>query len=111
VVDGEDLVGIVTSSDVLRALVRLVGVHEPGSRFEVALPSRSGSLAEVTGIIRDEGVDIVSVLASSEHEDEAGERVAVLRVATINPKGVVESLNAAGFPVLWPPAEPEQGTA
>jgi acetoin utilization protein AcuB len=111
VIDGEDLVGIVTSSDVLRALVRLVGVHEPGSRLEVALPSRSGSLAEVTGIIRDEGVDIVSVLASSEHEDEAGERVAVLRVATINPKGVVENLNAAGYPVLWPPPEPEQGPA
>jgi acetoin utilization protein AcuB len=111
VIDGEDLVGIVTSSDVLRALVRLVGVHEPGSRLEVALPSRSGSLAEVTGIIRDEGVDIVSVLASSEHEDQAGERVAVLRVATINPKGVVEGLNAAGYPVLWPPAEPEQEPA
>ncbi len=111
VVDEEDLVGIVTSSDVLRALVRLVGAHKPGSRLEVALPSRSGSLAEVTGIIRDEGVDVVSVLASSEHEDEAGERVAVLRVATINPKGVVENLNAAGYPVLWPPPEPEQGPA
>jgi acetoin utilization protein AcuB len=111
VIDGEDLVGIVTSSDVLRALVRLVGVHEPGSRLEVALPSRSGSLAEVTGIIRDEGVDIVSVLASSKHEDEASERVAVLRVATINPKGVVEGLSAAGYLVLWPPAEPEQEPA
>jgi acetoin utilization protein AcuB len=111
VVDGEHLVGLVTSSDVLRALVRLVGAHKPGSRLEVALPSRSGSLAEVTQVIRDEGVDIVSVLASSEHEDEAGERVAVLRVATIAPKQVVESLRAAGYRILWPPAEPEQGPA
>lgn len=94
-----------TSSDVLRALVRLVGAHKPGSRLEVALPSRSGSLAEVTGIIRDRGVDIVSVLASSEHEDEAGERVAVLRVATIDPKQVVEVLSAAGYRILWPSAE------
>jgi acetoin utilization protein AcuB len=109
VVDGEDLVGIVTSSDVLRALVRLVGAHEPGSRLEVALLSHSGSLAEVTQIIRDEGVDIVSVLASSEHEDKAGERIAVLRVATIDPKQVVESLRAAGYRILWPPTEPEQG--
>jgi len=108
VVDGEDLVGIVTSSDVLRALVRLVGAHKPGSRLEVALPGRSGSLAEVTGIIRDEGVDIVSVLASSEHEDEGGERVAVLRVGTIDPKDVVDSLSAAGYRILWPP--PGSGT-
>ena len=105
VIDGEDLVGIVTSSDVLRALVRLVGAHKPGSRLEVALPSRSGSLAEVTGIIRDRGVDVVSVLASSEHEDEEGERVAVLRVGTIDPKELVEGLSAAGYRILWPPAE------
>ena len=110
VVDGEDLVGIVTSSDVMRALVRLVGAHESGSRLEVSLPSRSGSLTEVTQIIRDAGVDIMSVLASSEHEDEAGERVAVLRVATIEPKQVVERLRAAGYRILWPPAEPEQGS-
>ena len=111
VVDGEDLVGMATSSDVMRALVRLVGAHKPGSRLEVALPSRSGSLAEVIQVIRDEGVEIVSVLASSEHEDEAGERVAVLRVATIDPKQVVESLRAAEYRILWPPVEPEQGPA
>jgi acetoin utilization protein AcuB len=110
VVDLENLVGILTSSDVLRAFVRLVGAQEPGSRIEVALPGHSGSLAEVAGIVRDEGVDIVSVLASSEHEDEAGKRVAVLRLATINPKGVVEDLEAAGYPVLWPPGAPGPGT-
>jgi acetoin utilization protein AcuB len=111
VVDGEDLVGILTTSDVMRALVRLVGAHKPGSRLEVALPSRSGSMAEVTQIVRNEGVDIVSILASSENEDEAGERVAVLRVATIDPKQVVESLRAAEYQIIWPPVEPEQGPA
>ena len=111
VVDGEDLVGMLTTSDIMRALVRLVGAHKPGSRLEVALPSRSGSMAEVTQVVRDEGVDIVSILASSENEDEAGERVAALRVATIDPKQVVESLGAAGYRILWPPTEPEQGPA
>jgi DNA-binding response OmpR family regulator len=56
-------------------------------------------------------IEIVSVLASSEHEDEAGERVAVLRVATIDPKQVVESLRAAEYRILWPPVEPEQRPA
>ena len=111
VVGGEDLVGMLTTSDIMRALVRLVGAHKPGSRLEVALPSRSGSMAEVTQVVRDEGVDIVSILASSENEDEAGERVAVLRVATIDPKQVVESLRAAEYRILWPPVEPEQGPA
>ena len=109
VVDGERLVGILTSSDVLRAFVRLVGVHEPGSRLEVALPNRAGSLAEVAGIVRDEEANLVSVLASSEHEDEDGRRVAVLRLATINPEGVVEGLRAAGYAVLWPPRADNAG--
>jgi acetoin utilization protein AcuB len=109
VMEGEDLVGIVTSSDVMKALARLVGVHEPGSRLEVALPNRSGSLAEVVGIIRDEEVNLVSILVSSVDGGEGEgpkERVAVLRLATINPSGVVKSLREAGYQVLWPPAEP-----
>jgi acetoin utilization protein AcuB len=102
VLDGEALAGIVTSSDVMMALARLVGVHEPGSRLEIALPDHPGSLAEVTGIVRDQGVNIVSLLVPSGPED-TGERIAVLRLATINPKGVVDGLREAGYPVLWPP--------
>ena len=86
----------------MMALARLVGVHESGSRLEIVLPYHPGSLAEITEIVRDQGVTIVSLLAPSGPED-ASERVAVLRLATINPKGVVESLGEAGFRVLWPP--------
>ena len=100
VVEGEDLVGIVTSSDVMEALVRLVGAHEPGSRIEVALPDRPGGLARVAGMIGDENLNIVSVLSS---EREGKKRVTVFRLDTINPQGIVESLKEAGYPVLWPP--------
>jgi acetoin utilization protein AcuB len=117
VLEGEALVGILTSSDVMRALAWLVGVREPGTRLEVALPDRPGSLAEVAGTVRDQGVNIVSVLAPSGPE-AAGERVAVLRLATINPRKVVDSLGEAGYRVLWPPkpgaepaAEPGAGGA
>lgn len=108
VVDGEELVGIITTSDVMRALAWLVGVHEPGSRLEVALPDRPGELAKVAGIIRDENVNIVSVLAPSEREGER--RVAVFRLDTINPRRVVASLKEAGYPVLWPPGAEDSET-
>lgn len=107
VVEGEDLVGILTSSDVMAALVRLVGAHEPGSRLEVAFPNRPGSLAEVASIVRDKGVNIVSVLsapAEDDRDDDGPRSVAVIRLATINPAAVVEGLEQAGFPVLWPPS-------
>ena len=106
VVEGGDLVGMVTSSDVMAALVRLVGAHVPGSRIEVSLPDRPGALAEVVNIVRDRGVNIVSVLSAP--GESSSESVAVLRVATINTMGLTEALTAAGFPVLWP-AAPDGG--
>lgn len=115
VVEGEDLAGILTSSDVMAALVNLVGAHQPGSRVEVAIPNRPGSLAEVAGIVRDKGVNIVSVLSAPAEDGEDGgapRSVAVIRLATINPAAVVEGLEEAGFPVLWPPSpagRPERG--
>jgi acetoin utilization protein AcuB len=55
VVDDDGLVGIVTSSDVMRAFVRLVGAHEPGSRIEVALSRRPGAFAELQASSRTRG--------------------------------------------------------
>ncbi|QIN79353.1 CBS domain-containing protein [Rubrobacter marinus] len=107
VVEGDDLVGILTASDVMAALVRLVGAHEPGSRLEVQIPDRPGSLAEVAGIVRDQGVNIVSVLSAPSEGNGVAHSVAVIRLATINPSGVVRSLQEAGFPVLWPPTAPD----
>ena len=110
VVEGDELVGILTASDVMAALVRLVGAHEPGSRLEVALPDRPGSLAELAGIVRDEGVNIVSVLsAPGEGDGDTLRSVAVIRLATIDTLGVVRNLERAGFSVLWPPSTPGQG--
>src|SRR5918912_3336397 len=60
VLEGEELVGIVTASDVMEALVYLVGAHEPGSRMEVALPDRPGTLAGAAGVFGMCGINIVS---------------------------------------------------
>ncbi|MDQ4064313.1 MAG: ACT domain-containing protein, partial [Actinomycetota bacterium] len=102
VMDGDGLVGIITSSDVMRALARLVGVHEPGSRLEVALPDRPGSLARIAGITRDAGVNLVSVLVTL-RSASGGQHITILRLATIDPGEMVEQLGEAGYSVLWPP--------
>jgi acetoin utilization protein AcuB len=113
VVEDGELVGIITTSDVMEALVYLVGAHEPGSRMEVALPDRPGSLAGASGVFGAYGVNIISVIVGphreAERPGEPDERVVVFRVDTIDPGEVAGHLEEAGYAVLWPPREPGAG--
>ncbi len=95
----EELLGIVTSSDVMRALVTLVGLPEPGCRIEVRAASKAGVLAEVVGKIQDLGVDIVSVL--SDPDRRSGNRTLVFQLVTTDPSSVMQSLKADGYEVSW----------
>ena len=96
VADGE-LVGIITSSDLVRTLVELVGAHGPGSWIEVEVPNEPGTLAGVTDVIRDRHVNITSVLVGP--ASRATYRTIVLRLETSDPTSVAESLTAAGYVV------------
>jgi len=95
----EEVLGIVTSSDVMRALVTLAGLPEPGCRIEVSVPNREGILAEVAGKIRDLEVDIVSVL--SDPDRRSGQRTMVFQLATADPSSVMQNLKRAGYEVSW----------
>ncbi len=107
VMEAGELVGIITTSDVMEALVYLVGAHEPGSRLEISMPDRPGALAGVAGVFGELGVNIVSAATGHRREPPAGYegpwRVAVFRVDTIDPKEAIDLLEKAGYEVLWPP--------
>lgn len=109
VVEGGELVGIITTSDVMDALVYLVGAHEPGSRMEISLPDRPGSLAGAAGVFGMCGINIVSAAMGTTREPtEPGsprERIVVFRVDTIDTSEVVGYLEEAGYTVLWPPRQ------
>lgn len=97
--DEEKLLGIVTSSDVMRALVMLAGLPEPGCRIEVRAPNRAGILAEVAGKIQDLGVDVFSVL--SDPDRRSGYRTMIFQLVTTDPSSVMEGLKLAGYEVSW----------
>jgi acetoin utilization protein AcuB len=107
VVESGELVGIITSSDVMSALVYLVGANEPGSRMEVSVPDRPGSLAGAAGVFGMCGINIVSAamgpIREPREEGAVRERVVVFRVDTIDTTEVVGYLEEAGYCVLWPP--------
>ena len=96
VADGE-LAGIITSSDLVRTLVELVGASGAGSWVEVEVPNEPGALAGVTDVVRERQVNIGSVLVGPAGRETF--RTITLRLETTDPSTVAESLAAAGYAV------------
>ncbi len=96
VADG-DLVGIITSSDLVRTLVELIGAHGTGSWLEVEVPNEPGTLAGVTNVIQQRHVNISGIFLGP--ASRATYRTIVLRLETTNPSTVAESLTDAGYVV------------
>jgi acetoin utilization protein AcuB len=100
VMDDDSLVGIVTGIDMLDALIRMSGVYEAASRIEVEVPNRPGALAALTARIASLNHNVSSVMTS---RSDAETVAFVLRVATLDGRGLADRLRDAGFAVVWPP--------
>src|ERR687886_1031185 len=96
VADGQ-LAGIITSSDMMRTLIELIGAHGVGSWVEVEVPNEPGMLANVTDVIRERQVNIAGVFLAP--APRASNRLIVLRLETTNPAGTVQSLEQEGYKV------------
>jgi acetoin utilization protein AcuB len=94
------LVGILTRSDLLRVLLRVLGVLEPSSRITLVLPDVPGALGRAMTVVGDLGVNLISVV--TEPGPEPGIRGVVLRAGTINAAPVVAALADAGFAAHGP---------
>ena len=98
VVDNGKLVGILTETDIIDSFIDAMGVSGPGYRIELALANRPGMLFEVTKLLKDFDVNIVSV-ATSQHDDR-DRKVLVLRVETKNYKLLKAAIKKSGFELL-----------
>lgn len=99
VLEGDELVGIVTGIDFLDALVAMTGVNRSSSRLEVEVTNRPGALAALLDRIASKGHNVSSVFTSERHEDSL---VFALRVETISGQQLAEQLRAQGYHVIWP---------
>lgn len=120
VLEGNDLVGIVTVTDLLDAITRLTGLQKPGGRLAVSLPDEPGQLARLTSRVAEDGIDIRSVLSyyedpvdsgpedtpDVENEDLASRLRVILRLDTINVRPLASALREEGFDVVWPTERP-----
>lgn len=101
IVSGGQLVGIVTTTDLLYTYIELTGATEPGSKIEIRVNDTPGVLFEITKIFADHHANVQSVLVYPDSENTQNKILSV-RVKTLNPLALIECLRKAGFDVLWP---------
>ncbi len=99
VVEELKLIGIVTITDMLDALLLLTGVHQPSGRLDVRLFNRSGELARLATLLAEYKVNIHSILTYPEKDKTIR---LVLRVGTMEMRFIAKAICNAGFEVIWP---------
>lgn len=101
VVSGGELVGIVTTTDLLYTYIELTGAHKPGSKIDIRVTDRPGILSDVTQVFADHKANVLSVLVYPDGENEDS-RILSIRLQVINPLAIIGDLREQGFDVLWP---------
>ncbi len=104
VLDDGRLVGLLTETDGLAALVTAVGVGEKSSRLEVVFAEGQPiGLAELVATVEAAGTTIASMMTST---PRAGLTAVIFRIRAGNPEAVVRALEAKGHVARgWSPGE------
>jgi acetoin utilization protein AcuB len=97
VVTGDQLVGIITATDILRTFIDMMGILSSTSRIDVVIGDQSGSLKTALQIINDAGGDIINVGMTSQ---QTGKRMYYFRLAACKTAGIEKALQKQGYEVL-----------
>lgn len=98
VMENDELAGIVTSTDVMSVLLDAIGISDDSMRLGVFVKDSIGVLAELADILRDEKVNIQSLLSWPE-KNHPGVVQLIMRVASQDGNKAINALQAKGFKV------------
>ncbi len=99
VVSGGNLQGIFTITDMLRAIVAMLGLKEGGTRVTVNLPDEPGVLARAASAAAPSNIIAVVTAGVQATAQEGRRRELVLRVTGEGAEGFPERLRAGGLDV------------
>lgn len=99
VIENDRLVGMVTESDIVRLMTRVLGVAQKGMRIAVKVPALFGNVQKIMAILDSHKVVLLSLLSFKEPDEE--EWLIILRLDGENADSVVRELSGAGFNVTY----------
>ncbi len=98
VVQDDQLVGIITETDMFKVFLEMLGAREQGLRVSLATPNQPGVLAATTGEVARLGGDIVA-LGTSYGTDRTQSRI-TMKVRGVPREELIRGLEKAGATVL-----------
>ncbi|MDM8536304.1 CBS and ACT domain-containing protein [Desulfobacterales bacterium HSG17] len=93
------LAGIITRTDVMRVLLDSIGLADDSSRLTILVADRIGALAEITQLLKNNQINIHSLICWPE-KDHTGIFHVIIRVAAEYSQTAVKVLQEGGFSVL-----------
>ena len=96
VLKGEQLVGIITATDILRTFIDMMGILSSTSRIDVVIDDKAGSLKKALQIINDKGGDIINVGMTSQ---QSGKRIYYFRLSACKTGVIKKALEKQGYEV------------
>ena len=99
VVENGRLVGVVTESDIVRLMTRVLGVTKKGKRITIKTSNAFGNMQKIMSIL-DANKTVLLSLMSLKEPDEEGWLI-VLRLDSDNAEPIAKELTSAGFNVAY----------
>ena len=99
VLDGKALVGIITSSDVIKILLEAIGIDKDSARLTVLVKDRIGVIADISKALREDGINLRSLFTWPE-QNHPGVYYLVIRVPASVGENAAARLEKEGFKVI-----------
>jgi acetoin utilization protein AcuB len=99
VVEDGKLVGIVTESDIVRVVTRVLGVRVRGTRIDIKASKEFGNMKRIMEILDEHKTVLLSLMTLPRPEDE--DWLVILRLKSDNAEPIVKELKSAGFNVVY----------
>ena len=100
VMRGDQLVGIITETDLFKVFLEMLGAREKGVRLTLQVPDQKGVLASITSAIAALGGDIVSLSTFWGEDLTTGVITVKVREGTATKRQLVEAMEELGLEVV-----------
>jgi len=97
VIENNQLVGIVTETDIFDAFIDILGVKKTHSRIDLFTADRPGTIAAITGMIAEKGKNILNTVVYFDAKKDKYKMI--VRIEELDNEDVVAELKKSGYEV------------